>query len=37
MVVEFKSKYSNGIWDLIEALEMIKPIKCKWVYKKKKW
>ena len=34
--VELESMYSNGAWDLIEGLEGIKPIECKWVYKRKK-
>ncbi|KAL6345149.1 hypothetical protein AAG906_013633 [Vitis piasezkii] len=24
----------NQIWELVEALERIKPIECKWVYKR---
>ncbi|RVW29478.1 Retrovirus-related Pol polyprotein from transposon TNT 1-94 [Vitis vinifera] len=28
--------YSNGVWDLEEASEGIKPIGCKWVYKRKR-
>ena len=29
--------YSNGVWNLVEAPEGIKPIGCKQVYKRKKW
>ena len=36
MEAKLKSMYSNGVWDLVEALEGIKPIGCKWVYKRKK-
>ena len=28
--------YSNGVWILVDPLEGIKPIGCKWVYKKKR-
>ena len=28
--------YSNGVCDVVEVLEEIKLIKCKWFYKKKK-
>ena len=28
--------YSNQVWDLMEPPERIKPIGCKWIYKKKK-
>ena len=35
--VELDSMYCNRVWDLIEALEEIKPIRCKCVYKMKKW
>ncbi|KAL6311867.1 hypothetical protein AAG906_021646 [Vitis piasezkii] len=36
MEAELESKYSNGVWDLVEVPEMIKPIGCKWVYKRKR-
>ena len=32
--VELESIYSNQVWELIEALEGIKPIWCKCVYKR---
>ena len=28
--------YSNQVWDLIKASNGIKPIGCKWVYKRKR-
>ena len=28
--------YSNQVWDLMEPPEGIKPIGCKWIYKKKR-
>ena len=37
MKVELESMYSNKDWDLVEAPEGIKPIMCKWVYKRKRW
>ncbi|KAL6347585.1 hypothetical protein AAG906_026111 [Vitis piasezkii] len=36
MEVELEFMYSNGVWDLIEALKGIKPIGSKWVYKRKR-
>ena len=33
---EMQSMYSNQVWDLMEPLEGIKPIRCKWIYKKKR-
>ncbi|RVW45679.1 hypothetical protein CK203_101179 [Vitis vinifera] len=36
MEAKLESKYSNKVWDLVEAPEEIKPIGCKWVYKRKK-
>ena len=30
------SMYHNQVWDLVEPLEGIKPIDCKWVCKKKR-
>ena len=35
MEAELESMYSNGAQDLVEGLEGIKPIRCKWVYKRK--
>ena len=29
------SMYSNQVWDLMEPPEGIKPIGCKWIYKKR--
>ena len=34
--VELESMDSNKVWDLVEALTNIKPIGCKWVYKRKR-
>ena len=34
MKSEMQSMYSNQVWDLIEPPEGIKPIGCKWIYKK---
>ena len=34
--VELESILSNQDWELVEALEGIKPIGCKWVYKRKR-
>ena len=37
MKSELDSMYSNQIWDLVKAPNGIKPIGCKWVYKRKRW
>ena len=37
MKSELDSMYSNQIWDLVKAPNGIKPIGCKWVYKRKIW
>ena len=33
---ELDSMFSNQVWDLVKALNGIKPIGCKWVYKRKR-
>ncbi|RDX78767.1 hypothetical protein CR513_40905, partial [Mucuna pruriens] len=33
---ELKSIQDNGVWDLVELLEGVKPIGCKWIFKTKK-
>ena len=33
---ELDSMYSNQIWDLVKAPNDIKPVGCKWVYKRKR-
>ena len=35
MKTEMKSMYSNQVWTLVEAPNGVKPIGCKWVYKRK--
>ena len=35
MKSEMDSMYTNQVWTLIDQLEGIKPIKCKWIFKKK--
>ena len=35
MKSELDSMYSNQVWDLVKAPNGIKPIGCKWVYKRK--
>jgi len=34
MKSKMDSMYTNQVWNLIEALEGINPIGCKWVFKK---
>ena len=36
MKLKMDSMYMNQVWDLIEPHEGIKPIRCKWFYKKKR-
>ena len=36
MKSKLDSMYSNQVWDLVKAPNGIKPIGCKWVYKRKK-
>ncbi|XP_075098835.1 putative mitochondrial protein AtMg00820 [Nicotiana tabacum] len=36
MKSEMKSMYSNQVWDLVEPLTGVKPIGCRWIYKKKR-
>ena len=36
MKSELHSMYSNQVWDLVKAPKGIKPIGCKWVYKRKR-
>ena len=36
MKAELESMDSNQVWDLVEAPANIKPIGCKWVYKRKR-
>ena len=34
MKTEMKSMYSNQVWNLVDAPNGIKPIWCKWIYKR---
>ena len=36
MKFELYSMYSNQVWDLVKAPNGIKPVGCKWVYKRKR-
>ena len=36
MKSELDSMYSNQVWDLVKAPNGIKPVDCKWVYKRKR-
>ena len=33
---EMESMYSNSFWSLVETSKRVKPIGCKWIYKKKR-
>ena len=33
---EIESMYSNKVWELVEAPNGVKPIGCKWIYKRKR-
>ena len=36
MEQEMESMYSNYVWELVDIPESIRPIGCKWIYKKKR-
>ena len=36
MEQEMESMYSNSVWELVDLLESVRPIGCKWIYKKKR-
>ena len=36
MKLELESMYSNNVWTLVDLPQGVKPIGCKWVYKRKK-
>ena len=36
MKSKLDSMYSNQVWDLVKAFNGIKPVGCKWVYKRKR-
>ena len=36
MKAEMESMYSNQVWTLVDLPTIIKPIGCKWVYKRKR-
>ena len=36
MDLEIESMHSNSVWTLVDAPEQIRPIGCKWIYKRKK-
>ena len=35
MNIEMKSIYSNQVWTLLDAPDGIKPMWCKWIYKRR--
>ena len=36
MKAEMESMYSNQVWTLVDLLANIRPIRCKWIYKRKR-
>ncbi|KAA0037272.1 gag/pol protein [Cucumis melo var. makuwa] len=36
MDLEMESMYFNSVWELVDLLEGVKPIGCKWIYKRKR-
>lgn len=34
--LEIESIYSNQVWKLVDLPERVKPIRCKWIYKRKR-
>ena len=37
MKSKLDSMYSNQVWDLVKTPNGIKPVGCKWVYKRESW
>ena len=35
MQSEMESMYENQVWNLVDPLEGVKPIQCKWIFKRK--
>ena len=36
MNLEMESMYSNSVWELVDQSAGVKPIGCKWIYKRKR-
>ncbi|EXB30189.1 hypothetical protein L484_000636 [Morus notabilis] len=36
MKLEMESMYSNSVWQLVDLSEGVKPIGCKWIFKRKR-
>jgi hypothetical protein len=36
MKTEMESRYSNQVWTLVDPAVGVKPIRCKWIYKRKR-
>ena len=36
MNLEMESMYSNSVWELVDLPDGVKPIGCKWIYKRKR-
>ena len=36
MDLDIDSMYSNQVWELVDLPEGVKPIRCKWIYKRKR-
>ena len=36
MNLEMEYMYSNSVWELIDQPDGVRPIGCKWIYKRKK-
>ncbi|KAF2369249.1 hypothetical protein BSL88_16760, partial [Acinetobacter baylyi] len=36
MDLEMESMYFNSVWELVDPPEGVKPIGCKWIYKRKR-
>ena len=36
MNLEMESMYFNSVWELVDSLDEVRPIGCKWIYKKKR-
>ena len=36
MNLEMESMYSNSVWELVDLSDGVKPMGCKWIYKRKR-
>jgi hypothetical protein len=37
MISKIESMGDNQVWNLVDPPDVVRPIECKWIYKKKIW